>query len=292
MPEHPRGAAVMALWSPQPPLNGAVIFLSASVPHPERDKRFLAGPLDDWLMLRVIDQRVYDAVQCLVAQLLSAGGRLVHGGHPSITNAIAAQAGNWLSSSDEAPAEGESPVLLYQSEFFAGKPAPPGRDEMAVSGFASLRWTPKSLTETSLYGMPITERYNLQADWIEAWLSKQAAPEASPALREALLVMRLHMLLETQPRAAVCIGGMEGIEAEAELYTDFCNLGLLPGEGTVQVLTSTFGAAAQLEGERVRLIDGRSRSTVATAEIDLLERLDYDSVMRELVSEVCRSHIE
>jgi hypothetical protein len=212
----------MALWSPQPPLNGAAIFLSASVPHPQRDKRFLAGPLDDWLMLRVIDQRVYDAVQCLVAQLLSAGGRLVHGGHPSITNAIAAQAGNWLSSSDEVPAEGEPPVLLYQSEFFAGKPAPPGRDEMAVSGFAALRWTPNSLTETSFYGMPITERYNLRADWIEAWLSKQAAPEASPVLREALLVMRLHMLLETQPCAAVCIGGMEGIEAEAELYTDLC----------------------------------------------------------------------
>lgn len=274
----------MALWTPQPPLHGAAVFLSASVPHPERDKRFLTGPLDDWLMLRVIDQRVYDAVQCLLAQLLSAGGRLVHGGHPSITNAIAAQAGNWLSSADEVPGEGEPPVVLYQSKFFANKPAPPGREEMAASGFASLRWTPISLVESQVEDRPIIERFGLRPEWIEAWLPKQAAPEASPALREALLVMRLQMLLETQPRAAVCIGGMEGIEAEAELYTDLCTHGLLPGDGTVYVLTSTFGAAAQLESERVRLVDGRSRSTVATAEMDLLERLNYDGVMQELVA--------
>jgi hypothetical protein len=276
----------MAPWTPQPPLHGAAVFLSASVPHPERDKRFLAGPLDDWLMLRVIDQRVYDAVQCLVAQLLSAGGRLVHGGHPSITNAIAAQAGNWLSSSDEVVVEGEPPVVLYQSKFFANKPAPPGREEMSASGFASLRWTPISIAESQVKGMPIIERYGLRQEWIEAWLPKQASSDAPPALREALLVMRLQMLLETHPQAAVCIGGMEGIEAEAELYTDLCTHGLLPGDGTVQVLTSTFGAAAKLEGDRVRLVDGRSRSTVATAEMDLLERLDYDGVMRELVAQI------
>ena len=272
----------MTRWILKPPLNGAAVFLSASVPHPERDKRFLAGPLEDWLMLRVIDQRVYDAVQCLVAQVLMAGGRLVHGGHPSITNAIAAQAGNWMPSAGELPGEGDRPVLLYQSEFFAGKPAPPGREAMAASGFATVGWTPRSLADAR-QGLSVVERYGLRPEWIEAWLPHQAAPGASPAQREALLVMRLHMLLETQPLAAVCIGGMEGIEAEAALYTDLCRHGLLPGDGTVRVLTSTFGAAAQLEGERVRLVDQRDRSTAATAEADLLERLDYVGVMRALV---------
>ena len=61
-------------WTPRPPLQGAALFLSASVPHPKRDARFLQGPLEDWLMLRVIDQRVFDAVQCLVAQLLERRG--------------------------------------------------------------------------------------------------------------------------------------------------------------------------------------------------------------------------
>jgi hypothetical protein len=274
----------MTLWIPKPPLNGAAVFLSASVPHPERDKRFLAGPLDDWLMLRVIDQRIYDAVQSLVAQVLMAGGRLVHGGHPSITNAIAAQAGNWMPSAGDGPADSDSPVLLYQSEYFAGKPAPPWREEMEASGFASVCWTPSAFTDSQLEGASIIERHGIKPEWIAGWLPNQAAPGAGPALQEALLVMRLQMLLYTQPLAAVCIGGMEGIEAEAKLYSDLCHHSLLPGDGTVQVLASTFGAAAQLQGEQVRLVDGRDRSTAATAEVDLLERLDYDGVMRGLVA--------
>jgi hypothetical protein len=273
----------VTLWSPKPPLNSAAVFLSASVPHPERDKRFLDGPLDDWLMLRVIDQRVVDAVSSLVAQVLMAGGRLVHGGHPSITNAIAGQAGNWLASEDEVVEAAEPPVLLYQSEFFRDKPAPPGREEMKASRFADVIWTAKTLADCRLDGVPISEQFQLRPEWIETWLPKQAAPGAPTALREALLVMRLHMLLETQPHAAVCIGGMEGIEAEADLYSDLCRYGLLPDDGGVQVLASTFGAAAQLEGDQVRLVDKRDRSTSATAEVDLMERLEYDGVMRGLV---------
>ncbi|MFM9101792.1 MAG: hypothetical protein ACKOPS_10845, partial [Cyanobium sp.] len=207
----------MTLWTPKAPLNGAAVFLSASVPHPERDKRFLAGPLDDWLMLRVIDQRIYDAVQSLVAQVLMAGGRLVHGGHPSITNAIAAQAGNWIPSAGEKPVAAESPVLLYQSEFFAGKPAPLGREEMEASGFASVRWTASAFADSHVEGASIIERHGIKQEWIEGWLPNLSAPGAAPALQEALLVMRLQMLLETQPLSAVCIGGMEGIEAEAKL---------------------------------------------------------------------------
>jgi hypothetical protein len=272
------------LWTPKPPLRGAAVFLSASVPHVERDKRFLAGPLDDWLMLRVIDQRVSDAVQCLVAQVLMAGGRLVHGGHPSITNAIATQAGNWMPSAGEMPEKGEPPVLLYQSEIFEGTPAPPGREEMAASGFAAVRWTPKTLTASNVDGMSISERFSLLPEWIEAWLPDQTSTEASAALREALLVMRLRMLLDTQPRAAVCIGGMEGIEAEAKLYSDLCRHGLLPGDGSVQVIASTFGAAAQLEGDSVRLVDGGHSPRSERAAEDLLERIAYDGVMRDVVA--------
>jgi hypothetical protein len=275
----------MTLWTPKPPLNGAAVFLSASVPHPERDKRFLAGPLDDWLMLRVIDQRVYDAVQSLVAQVLMAGGRLVHGGHPSITNAIAGLAGNWMASNGEVVGSTEPPVLLYQSEFFEGKTAPPGREEMKASGFAGVIWTARTLADSRLDGVPFSERFNLRPEWIEARLPRQASPGAPAALREALLVMRLHMLLETKPQTAVCIGGMEGIEAEAELYSDLCRHELLPGDGLVQVLASTFGASAQLRGEAIRIVDGqRSRASAESAEMDLMERLEYDGVMRGLVA--------
>jgi hypothetical protein len=295
--------AMSTIWAPKPPLAGATIFLSASVPHPQRDARFLQGPLEEWLMLRVIDQRVFDAVQCLVAQQLAAGGRLVHGGHPTITHAIAAQAGNWrtpspaATSANQGPGAvdspdangtastpGDPPVILYQSEFFAHLNAPPGRDEMRQAGFAAVRWSAETLAELKLDGVPIGERLTLRPEWIEAWLPQQAAPGAPAALREALLAMRLQMLLETQPPAALCIGGMEGIEAEARLYTDLCDLGLLPGNGVVHVLASTFGAAAQLGSERVRLLDGRRRTTPETAREDLQERLAYDIEMREFVA--------
>lgn len=266
-------------WTPRPPLEGAALFLSASVPHPRRDARFLQGPLEDWLMLRVIDQRVFDAVQSLVAQLLGAGGRLVHGGHPTITSTIAALAGSWLAS----PEAGDPPVLLYQSEFFAHFPAPPGREEMRQAGFAAVRWTPSTLAELRWQGVPIGERLGLTPEWIHTWLPQQADPGASPAQGEALLALRLQMLLETQPRAALCIGGMEGIEAEARLYTHLCDQGLLPGDGVVHVLASTYGAAAQLEGDRIRLLDERGRPSPDTARHDLQERLAYDGVMREWV---------
>lgn len=305
----------MSRWTPKPPLQGAAVFLSASVPHPQRDARFLSGPVEEWLMLRVIDQRVFDAVQALVAQLLGNGGRLVHGGHPTITAILASQAGNWLadrqsprrdegleaaspaldgpkaSSSEQdrnAPVDlqngAEPPVLLYQSQFFAHLPAPSGRQEMQQAGFAAVRWTASTLAELRVGGVPLLERHPRLAESIEAWQPQQTAPNAPRALQEALLAMRLQMLLETRPQAAVCIGGMEGIEAEARLYTQLCDLGLLPGNGDVQVLRSTYGAAAQLEGERVRVLDERPPTSGETAAADLLERIAYDGVMRELVA--------
>ena len=50
------------------------------------------------------------------------------------------------------------------------------------------------------------------------------------------------------------------------------------------MLASSFGAAAQLEGQRVRLLDGRNRTSPDTARQDLQERLAYDIEMREFVA--------
>src|SRR5437868_4448675 len=91
-------------WSPQGgPLDGAFIFLSASVPDPKRNARFLDGPVEKALMLRVIDQRIDDAVQSLLAQTIQSGGRVVHGGHPRLFTSIAHQANLWQTKADEPP---------------------------------------------------------------------------------------------------------------------------------------------------------------------------------------------
>lgn len=297
-------------WTPRPPLRGAAVFLSASVPSLQRDGRFLRGPLEDWLMLRVIDQRLRDAVQALVAELLAAGGRLVHGGHPTITPMIAAQCGSWVALDEEgSEAEGreeerreaerreaeegsraaepmEPPVLLYQSERFRQAQAPQGRETMQRSGIAAVRWSAAQLEAMQIHGAPWADRLELDPAWIAGWLPEQAPKGAAPELQQALLAMRLQMLLESQPTAAVCIGGMEGIEAEARLYSDLCRHGLLPGSGVVHVLGSTFGAAAQLAGVPLRMLDQRPPSSSATAREDLLERLTYDGVMRQLIRDL------
>lgn len=278
-------------WSPRAPLHGAAVFLSGSVPDPKRNRIFLSGPLDDLLMQRVIDQRVFAAVQSLVAQVLSAGGRLVFGGQPAITQMVASQAANW-----EVPAGTEPPVLLYQSAFFRGYPSPPGRREMEEQGFAAVRWTAASLAEATAGNRPLLASAGgpIPAEWIEAWLPDQAPPQAPPALREALLALRLQMLLDTQASLAVCVGGMEGIKAEANLWFDLCGHGLLTGRPRIQAITSTFGATEQLNpdrADRVEQLDAfgalnTSATSETTAPDDLLQPLSYDGLMRNLVAAI------
>jgi hypothetical protein len=194
-------------------------------------------------MLRVIDRRVFDAVQSLVAQVLNAGGRIVHGGQPRITSAIANQANNW-----NIPEGNDPPIIIYQSEFFRNLPAPPGREEMLSAGFASVRWTPVDVRA-------VADWYKINPELILEWLPEQADPKADGALREALLAMRLQMLLESQPRAAVSIGGMEGIEAEAKLYLYLAKLKLIPWAEHVNVIGSTYGASSKLEASGIKVAD-------------------------------------
>lgn len=270
------------LWTPHPPLRGAAVWLSGSVPDPRRDPRYLAGPLDGLLMRRVIDQRVDAAVRSLVAQVLLAGGRVVHGGHPTITRAIASQAGNW-----EMPAEEDPPIVLYQSAWFRNQAPPPGRQTMVDQGFAAVRWTPARLEEGRAGGRPLlsTEGGPIQPAWIEDWLPGQAALEAEAEKREALLAMRLTMLLDSQPRLAVCVGGMEGIVAESTLWWDLCEEGLLAGEPRMRAITSTFGASEQLDPQRALRVDEQAKNTTPpTAREDLLRPVNYDGLMRELVA--------
>jgi len=271
-------------WSPRGSLRGQYVFLSASVPDPKRDARFLDGPVEKALMLRVIDRRVDDAVQCLTAHVLSAGGRIVHGGHPKVTLPLAAQASNWKVPSGEHP-----PILIYQSKFFEHLPPPPGRDQMSQAGTAEIRWVLADLRE-------VAQRSKLPNDVLDRWLPTQAAEGASARLGEALLAMRIALLLETQPVAAVCIGGMEGIEAEARLYWELSKTGSIPPAKGVYVVGSTFGAAARLEGEGIVIFD-RTASEASgvslaigpseeTARRDIESRKSYDEVMKSLVAQI------
>lgn len=102
-------------------------------------------------------------------------------------------------------------------------------------------------------------------------------------LRGPLLAMRIQMLMECQPVACVCLGGMEGIEAEAELYLEFARAGLIEAAPQVHVLRSTFGAAEKLKGEGMRIVDPHVETKV-----DSKEHPDYGDIMRQLISSLSR----
>jgi hypothetical protein len=278
-------------WAPnQSPLKGAGVFLSASVPDPQGNACYLDGPLEQMLMLRVIDRRVDNAVQSFVARVLGAGGRIIHGGHPKILAPIARQASNWT------PPPKDPPVVIYQSEYFRKHLAPPGRDEMERAGLARVRWVSPSLEEAA-------SQWGISEDQLQSWLPGQTRPQWPRELGRALLAMRIVMLLESKPIAGVCIGGMEGIEAEAGLYLSLGSR--LPNASEVYVFRTTFGASARLQGAGIRFADeglkpirppSLSASTAAagqpstdTAKADLEATLSYDNAMAMLVARIAQN---
>jgi hypothetical protein len=87
------------------------VFLSASVPLPGRDERFL----------KTVDViAVRDAIKGLV-EVVVQNGMLVFGGHPAITPMMAALMRSYGNSAKKK-------VVLYQSEYFARK-LPPDNDD-------------------------------------------------------------------------------------------------------------------------------------------------------------------
>ena len=189
------------------------------------------------MMLRLIETRMQDATISLVTQVLRAGGRIVFGGHPAITPMVAQAAIAWKPRADVA-----APIVIYQSEYFANLQPPPGRDEMIAAGLARMVKTEPGLDRVvQELGLP-------QKSAIE-WLPEQAPEKAGRECAEALLCMRLRMLKETLPVGVVCLGGMEGIEAEARLYRRLLRG---PEDGATArlfVFRSTFGASARLDEE-------------------------------------------
>jgi hypothetical protein len=242
-------------------------------------------------MLRVIETRVQDAVASLVAQVLRVGGQVVFGGHPAITPMVAATASTY--SVEER--NGETPIVLYQSEYFRDAPPPVGRKEMESANLTRTIWVPADPQEAS-------EKFSVAEKWLHSERFRelrqgQADKNADPILVDALVALRLVMLLRSQPNAAVSMGGMEGVEAEALLYR------ALADENEARpifALRSTFGAAAKLDGHGIRFIDEEFlklslvndpfalRPEVNRQKIEqhLLHRIRYDGIMRDLITRV------
>lgn len=153
-------------------LRGASLFLSASIPDPERWE----GEFDSL--------EITDAVVALARASMTAGLRIVTAAHPTIAPLL-------LYVAAELPRELESQVSIYQSRLFEGV-LPSATQRFQSEGIAAINWT-------------------------EAVEGESADPENRD---ESLALMRLQMLGETQPAAAVFIGGMAGIRDEFDLFRE------------------------------------------------------------------------
>jgi len=204
-------------------LQGRRLFLSASVPSPERPQ-FYDG--------EEAHRQIEDAVISFSRAVFAEGGTLVFGGHPAISPLVAMVAGEYL-----APLRAEAgersrppvPIEIYQSRAFEGF-LPDETLMMFRLGYARLHWI------DAVGG----ERFDPKA------------PRDQPPCPGSMEEMRRRMIGEMQPVAMVAIGGMQGIFDELRIFRD------LRQGAPVYSLATTGGAAARLVESRdpgVRAID-------------------------------------
>ncbi|MCD5401356.1 hypothetical protein LR013_02005 [candidate division NPL-UPA2 bacterium] len=158
------------LWSKE--LENKVLFLSASFPQPERDLKYFktANPLE-----------ITDAVIAVARAVFSRKGKLVFGGHPTISPLILSVGEEFLPILEE---EGNLPIVyIYQSEYYK--------------------------KDISKYTLKLVEKKIGEIIWTPCMFNDR---------EKCLYKMRYKMLSDTEPIAAIFIGGMEGIEEEFNLF--------------------------------------------------------------------------
>ncbi|MBX3177647.1 MAG: hypothetical protein KF886_09820 [Candidatus Hydrogenedentes bacterium] len=200
-------------------LGGKTVFLSASVPRSERSNQFQT--------IQDAQIQIEEAVVSLTRAVLAEDGRLVFGGHPSISPLVGLVAAEYALSrspeGDEHSAhvrhnDGERTELIqiFQSEAFRGY-LPDESWQLFRRGFAGVQWIPAVANE----------RFNPEL-------------RSEPQCTLSLTRMRREMLERTSPIAMICIGGMEGVEEEAKLFREVCS------NSRIYAFETTGGAARNL----------------------------------------------
>lgn len=157
---------------------GDFIFLSASVPYRQGWTEG-AEPVE-----------IEEAVVSLARAVFARGGRLLFGGHPSISPLVSAVAGEYYPID---PARQVRPVVTFQSEWFRGQ-LPDETSEMHRMGFSAIEWTPKEESQKASLTM------------MRLWMLGKMPAYVGERNRLA------------PPQAMVVVGGMEGVLEEAAIF--------------------------------------------------------------------------
>lgn len=179
---------------------------------------------------------ITDAVVSLARALLTAGAKLVTAAHPTVAPLL-------LYVAAELPDVPRGSIVVYQSQLFTNV-LPPATRRFEEEGFAELVWTPAVAGE----GPDPTNR------------------------SESLDIMRHKMLAETDPDAAVFIGGMSGIRDEFELFEEIC-----PGRPRY---------ALGIPGGVARLLANEGSTEDAALNASLRSSRIYPSVWRQVVDDL------
>lgn len=126
---------------------------------------------------------ITDAVVAITKAVLAASGRVVCAAHPTIAPLLVTVANDF-------PRADRPHVVVYQSRLFEDR-IPDEIDELAKPGVGDVVWT-------------------------------DAAPGESPdgERHKSLEILRQRMLDESDPAAAIFVGGMEGILDEFEMFLE------------------------------------------------------------------------
>jgi SLOG cluster3 family len=195
-----------------------IIFLSASVPHRPQWTAD-AKPTE-----------IEEAIVSIARAVFARQGRLLFGGHPSVSPLISAVASEYFGPD---PTRTKRPVITFQSEFFRGR-LPDETWEMVRMGWSAIEWTEKRPGEGDMADQDASLLE--MRKWM---LLGQDLPDA--VIRRTAL---------EPPQAMIAVGGMEGVCEEAAIFLRHregwaARWGVAPF-GRVYAFKSGGGAAARL----------------------------------------------
>jgi SLOG cluster3 family len=197
---------------------GSIIFLSASVPYRPQ-----------WTA-DAKSTEIEEAIISIARAVFARQGRLLFGGHPSVSPLISAVASEYFGPD---PARIKRPVITFQSEFFRGR-LPDRTWEMVRMGWSTIEWTEKRASDGEM-----TDQEASLAEMRKWMLLEEDPPDA---------VMRRTGL--EPPQAMIAVGGMEGVCDEAAIFLrhreGWATRWNIPPVQRVYAFKSGGGAAARL----------------------------------------------
>lgn len=244
------------------------LLLSASVPSEKRSEKYSQS----YIKIKNAQIQIEEAVIGLSRNVFQYGGRLIFGGHPSISPLVALVATEFKINKDveniRQKENDEWPITIYQSKAYENV-IPKHTMDLFNLGYSKIIWT--EAVDGEVYNPKIKNK---------------------PQCLKSLKSMRT-LMMEGNVDALVCIAGMEGVEREFELFRE-----IHPNK-PIFLLESTGGATRILAQEyksisNVNIIDRidyprKTRETKLDEERNVFDLIPYTFITALIVQEILKN---